>query len=84
MVKRNGSFQNLNANEIIFGDIILVPQGVLPFSGILIKDKLTLFEKSFEGIYTKKTKYEKDPFILTGSFICECGGEILVCSEGTQ
>ena len=80
-VIRGGQSLELNAKDILVGDVVVIQTGVvLPVDGILIKGYgISCDESAMTGEpFAIEKNFEQDPFLLSGTSVVNGVGEMLV------
>jgi P-type Ca2+ transporter type 2B len=91
-VRRDGVKQEINAEELLVGDILYLHIGdILNVDGVLLEGKLSMDESAVTGEsdyikktpkITKKDKGFTTPFLISGTKTQEGEGLIIVCAVG--
>ncbi|KAI6190223.1 Calcium-transporting ATPase [Aphelenchoides bicaudatus] len=86
-VTRQGESMNVPVSDLVVGDIIRAKYGdLVPADGILLQSNdLKIDESSLTGEsdHVKKT-VEEDPFLLSGTYVMEGSGKVLVTAVGVN
>lgn len=91
-VRRDGLKQEVNAEELLVGDILYLAIGdILNIDGILLEGKLSMDESTVTGEpdmikktpkIIKKDKHFTTPFLISGTKTQEGEGLVIVCAVG--
>ncbi|XP_068932078.1 LOW QUALITY PROTEIN: plasma membrane calcium-transporting ATPase 2-like [Petaurus breviceps papuanus] len=84
-VMRNGQILEVPVKDIVVGDVVPVTYGdMLPADGVLLQaQNLKMNESSFTGeLSVVKKSLDHDPILLSGTYVMEGWGKILVTAVG--
>lgn len=91
-VKREGIKQEINANELLVGDLMYINIGdIVNVDGVLIEGAVSMDESAATGesdllkkttTFQQKGKIQTNPFILSGTQTKEGEGIMVVCAVG--